>query len=105
MIPFKSDHKIQFNVVMFLYLCSVIIRLIMTIYTIKVDKFSESKKLDLFLKKLSSIQVSVMKDVPKNPASITSIEEFQQRIENARKSVKYGKIVKDEELDNLVAEW
>jgi hypothetical protein len=77
----------------------------MTIYTIKVDKSSESKKLDLFLKKLSGIQVSVIKEVPKNPAAVTSIEDFQQRIENARKSVKYGKIVTDEELDNLVAEW
>jgi hypothetical protein len=77
----------------------------MTIYTIKIDNVSDSLKLDQFLKKLTGVKVSVTKDISGNPASVSSIEEFQLRIENARKSVRDNKYVTDEELDNLVAEW
>ena len=46
------------------------------IYTIKIDNPSESVKLNDFLKKLTSIQVSIISDVKtKNPAVVSNISE------------------------------
>lgn len=70
------------------------------IYTIKTDNPSQSSKLNQFLDKLVGIQYSVINDTPQNPASVLSIEEFQQRIKKSRESVKKGSFLTDEELEN-----
>ncbi len=69
------------------------------IYTIKTDDPSQSVRLNQFLKELVGIQYSVINDVPQNPASVLSIEEFRERIKKSRESVKKGLFLTDEELE------
>jgi len=75
------------------------------IYTIKTDDPSQSTRLNQFLKELVGIQYSVINDAPQNPASVLSIEEFQERIKKSRESVKKGLFLTDEELENESSKW
>jgi len=69
------------------------------VYTIKTDDPSQSTRLNQFLKELVGIQYSVINDAPQNPASVLSIEEFQERIKKSRESVIKGLFLTDEELE------
>jgi len=75
------------------------------IYTIKTDDPSQTSKLNQFLKKLVGIQYSVISDAPQNPASVLTIEDFQNRIAKSRESVKKGLFLTDEELENESSKW
>jgi hypothetical protein len=75
------------------------------IFTIKTDNPLQSSKINQFLEKLSGIQYTIINDVPINPSSVSSIEEFQKRIEKSRKSVKNGLFLSDEELEKESSKW
>jgi len=48
---------------------------------------------------------SVISDAPQNPASVLTIEDFQNRIAKSRESVKKGLFLTDEELENESSKW
>jgi hypothetical protein len=75
------------------------------IYTIKTDDPTQTSKLNQFLKKLAGIQYTVINDIPQNPAAISSIEEFQRHITEARESVKKGLFLTDDELEKESSKW
>ncbi|MEI7597565.1 MAG: hypothetical protein WCK02_17600 [Bacteroidota bacterium] len=75
------------------------------IYTIKIDDPIQNNRLSVFLKKLAGVQYSVINDIPKNPAMVGSIEEFQKSIEKSRKSVKNGSFLTNEELEKEISKW
>ena len=75
------------------------------IYTIKTDDPIQTSKLNQFLKKLAGIKYSVINDIPQNPATVSSIEEFRERIKKSRESVKKGLFLTDEELEKESSKW
>jgi hypothetical protein len=75
------------------------------IYTIKTDDPTQTTKLDQFLKKLIGVQYSVINDVPQNPAAVSNIKEFQNRIKKAQESIKNELFLTDEELEKESSKW
>jgi hypothetical protein len=75
------------------------------IFTIKTDDPIQTGKLNQFLKKLVGIKYSVINDLPQNPAAVSSIEEFRERIKKSRESVKKGLFLTDEEFEKESSKW
>ncbi|MEI7595558.1 MAG: hypothetical protein WCK02_07415 [Bacteroidota bacterium] len=76
------------------------------IYTIKIDNPSESIKLSDFLKKLTSIQVSIIADdKTKNPAIASNIKDFRKQIDDAKADIIAGNVISHEELKLSSEKW
>jgi len=60
---------------------------------------------DFLTERDKSCLYSVINDAPQNPASVLTIEDFQNRIEKSRESVKKGLFLTDEELENESSKW
>ena len=76
------------------------------IYTIKIDNPSESIKLSDFLKKLTSIQVSIIADdKTKNPAIASNIKDLRKQIDDAKADIIAGNVISHEELKLSSEKW
>jgi len=72
----------------------------MEIFTIKTNNKKDSLKIKKVLKELNDTEITIEKS--KNPASVKSLKEFQERIQKARASVANGNFLTDEEFENII---
>jgi len=69
------------------------------IYTIKINDPAQTSMLNQLLDDFDGVEYTITKETAKNPASVSSLEEFRNRITKSQKSVRDGLYLTDEELE------
>jgi hypothetical protein len=69
------------------------------IYTIKIDDPAQSNKLNQLLEDFDGIEYTITNEIANNPASVSRLKEFRNRITKSQKSVRDGLYLADDELE------